>query len=275
MEGEEGENSPLQGVNLNKKFQGGEPQDQPLALDGLRFSSTGTFPDIADGSDPQLGPASDLYKGGNALKHLIISYGRRYSGFVTKQTNFIIVGSKPSKKFLEKAQELKMDLISYSTLTGMINGSVDPKCAAFEEVPDIVDHSQGYDPPAIQHNTNLPGMDKVAAAKVIFRGVRLRKRKEAATPEGTPECANLVAGSELIGQRGVLDMSKLRLKACRYASVVHATLWVPQGDVKDLIMKFLFMGLNTLRAEDKTVCFLHPNNPCLHAKKQQDMPPKF
>jgi hypothetical protein len=54
------ENSPLQEVNLNKKFQGGEPQDQPLALDGLRFSSTGIFPDIADGLDPQLGPASDL-----------------------------------------------------------------------------------------------------------------------------------------------------------------------------------------------------------------------
>ena len=63
MEVEEEEKSPLQGVNLNKKFQGGGPQDQPLALDGLRFSSTGTFPDITDGSDPQLGPARDLYKG--------------------------------------------------------------------------------------------------------------------------------------------------------------------------------------------------------------------
>ena len=63
MEAEEEENSPLQGVNLKEKFQGGEPQDQPLALDGLRFSSTGTFPDITDGSDPQLGPARDLYKG--------------------------------------------------------------------------------------------------------------------------------------------------------------------------------------------------------------------
>jgi hypothetical protein len=63
MEAEEEENSPLQGVNLKEKFQGGEPQDQPLVLDGLHFSSTGTFPDIADGSDPQQGQASDLYKG--------------------------------------------------------------------------------------------------------------------------------------------------------------------------------------------------------------------
>jgi hypothetical protein len=111
MEVEE-EESPFQVVNLNKKFQGGEPQDQPLVLNGLHFSFTGTFSDIVDGLDPQLGPASDLYKGENALNRLIISYGGRYSRIVTKQTNFIIVGSKPSKKFFAKAQELKTDLIS-------------------------------------------------------------------------------------------------------------------------------------------------------------------
>jgi hypothetical protein len=40
-------------------------------------------------------------------------------------------------------------------------------------------------------------------------------------------------------------------------------------------MELLFMGLDTLRAEDKTVCFLHPNNPSQQAQKCQDMPPKF
>ncbi len=35
------------------------------------------------------------------------------------------------------------------------------------------------------------------------------------------------------------------------------------------------MGLDTLRMEDKTVCFLHPNDPNQQAKKRQDMPPKF
>ncbi len=209
---------------------------------------TGNFPDIADGSDPQLGPASDLYKGKNASERLIISYGGKYRGFATKQTIFIITSRKPSKKLLEKAWELKVDLILYSTLAGMIHGSVDPKCTAFKKVPEIAEHSQGFDPPAIQHDTNLPGTEEVAAAKVTFSDVRLRERKEAATPEGTPERANLVAGSELIGQRGVLDTSKRRKKVCRYASMVHTTLWVLQGDVKDLIMELLFMGLDTLRA---------------------------
>ncbi len=159
MEVEEEEDSPLQGVNLNKKLQGRGPQDQPLVLDGLRFSSTGTFPDIVDSLDPQLGPASDLYKGKNALKRLIISYGGKYSGFVTKQTKFIIIGSKPGMKLLKKAQELNVDFILYSTLEGMIKGSVDLKCTAFKEVPEITEYSQGYDPPAIQHYTSLPGTE--------------------------------------------------------------------------------------------------------------------
>jgi hypothetical protein len=236
MKVEDEENSPFQGVNLNKKFQGGEPQDQPLALDGLRFSSTGTFPDI-HGLDPQLGPASNIYKGEHALKHLIISYRGKFSRFVTKQTNFIIIGSKSSKKLLKKTQELKTDLILYSTLAVMINGSVDPKCTALKEAPKIAEQSQGYHPPAIQGDTNLPGTEEVTATKVTLSGVRLRKCKETATPEGTLERANLVAESELIGQRGVLDMSKLRKEACRNASVVHAILWDPQGDIKDLIME--------------------------------------
>ncbi len=57
--------------------------------------------------------------------------------------------------------------------------------------------------------------------------------------------------------------------------MVHATLHVPHGNVKELVMELLFMGLNTLRTEDKTVCFLHPNDPSQQAKKRQDMPPKF
>ncbi len=40
-------------------------------------------------------------------------------------------------------------------------------------------------------------------------------------------------------------------------------------------MELLFMGLDTLQTEDKTVCFLNPNNPSQQVKKHQDMPPKF
>ncbi len=57
--------------------------------------------------------------------------------------------------------------------------------------------------------------------------------------------------------------------------MVHATLRVPQGNVKELVMELLFMCLDILRMEDKTVCFIHLNDPNQQAKKHQDMPPKF
>jgi hypothetical protein len=211
---------------------------------------------------------------GNNVKRLVIHHGGKYSGFVTKQTYFLIVCSKPGKKHIEKAQGTKDKLITYSTLKGMIEWTVDPKWAAYKEVPEIKEYSQGYNPPAIQRNTNLPGAEEVAAPKVTFSGVRLKKRKEVATPEGTPERTNLVAGSKLVGKRGVLDTC-LRKKLCKYVSVVHATLQVPQGNIKDLAMELLFMGLDTLRTEDRTVCFLHPNDPSQQAKKCQDMPTKL
>ena len=35
------------------------------------------------------------------------------------------------------------------------------------------------------------------------------------------------------------------------------------------------MGLDINRAEDKTVCFVHPKDPSQIVKKQKDMPEKF
>jgi hypothetical protein len=58
--------------------------------------------------------------------------------------------------------------------------------------------------------------------------------------------------------------------------MVHATLRILHGDVKELVMELLFMGLDTLRTEDKNVCFLHPNNPSQQAKKSDKIcPPSF
>jgi hypothetical protein len=40
-------------------------------------------------------------------------------------------------------------------------------------------------------------------------------------------------------------------------------------------MELMFSGLDTIRTEDKTVCFVHPTNPEQYAKKRQDMLGKF
>jgi hypothetical protein len=158
----------------------------------------------------------------------------------------------------------------------MINKTVNPKRAAYKDAPDTRAYSQGHNPPTIHHETDIPDAEEeAAAAKVTFSGIRLKKRKETTTPEGTPEHTNLVAGTELIRKRGILDTSHLGKKMSKYVSVVRATFRVPRGNVKELVMELLFMGLNTLLTEDETVCYLHPNNPSQQAKKRQDMPPKF
>ncbi len=256
-------------------------QGKPLPLKGLQFSASGIFSKITDGADPQLGPASNLYNWRNVLKRLVISHGGQFTQNINKYTRFLIVGSKPSKKTIKKAHLVNTDLISYTTLGGMIAGTVAPEFANFEPQPKLREYLQGNNPPEIQRNKTFPvveappGVEEAAAAKVSFTGVKIRKRKEVSTPEGTPERLNLVAGSKLLGKKGVLDVSHLRKNKCKYVSVVHATIRVPHGDVKNLVMELMFMGLDTLRAEDKSVCFLHPNNASQKAKLRKDMPIKF
>ncbi len=258
-----------------------EERRKPLPLEGLRFLASGLFPKITEGPDPQWGPASNLYNGRNVLKRLDIPQGGQFTLNINKQMKFLIVGLKPSKKRIKKARLVNADIISYTTLEGMIARTVAPEFTNFEPQPDLGEYSQGTNPPKILHNRTFssveppPEAEETATAKVSFTGVKIRKCKEVSTPEGTPECPNLVAGSELLGKKRILDVSHLRKNKCKYVSVVHATMWVPHGGVKNLVMDLMFMGLDTLRAEDKSVCFLHPNDPNQRAKARKDMPAKF
>jgi hypothetical protein len=237
MELEGGDTSPLRGLSLNEKFLERGPRGQPLVLEGLQFVATGDFPEIADGSGPQLGPISHYCMGNNALKRLVTSHRGRYISSVTKQTNFLIIGRKPNKKQIEKARGAKTKLITISTLEGIINGMVSSEEAAYKEAPDTRNFFHRHNPPPIHRETDLPEEEEeAAAAKVTLSGIRLKKRKEATTPEGTPDCINLIAGTELIRKRRTLDTSRLRKKTSKYVSMVHATLRIPHGDIKDLVM---------------------------------------
>jgi hypothetical protein len=268
-------------MDIEKTEEGKEEECiKPLPLEGLKFLASGVFPKIREGTEPQWGPASDLYNGRNTLKRLVITYGGKFTQSITKQTNFLIVGLKPSEKAIDKAHTGNVDIISYTTLEGMIPGTVMPEFASFEPQPELGEYLQGSIPPKIQQDKNFPRTDpmeteETAAAKVIITGVTVRKRKEVSTPEGTPERTNLVTGSVLLGRKGILDATSLRKNKCKYVSMVHATVRVPHGDVKNLVMDLMFMGLDTLQAEDKSVCFLHSNDPSQRAKARKDMPVKF
>ena len=302
MKGVVAEEEATRGDNDKDEDMESEQRDS-LPLKGWRLSSTGQFNTISS----KLGPENDLYNGKNNLKRLVISHGGKFDGFLTKNTDLMIVGSKPCRKTITKAGTSNTNLISYATLEAIIEGTVDPEMAQFEPLPEIKEYSltnrgilrnttpttddnpkeleetapAKVNPPTIVRNTNFPAdatykeTEEAAAAKVTFAEVKLKKkRKEVSTPEGTPE-RQLVDGTTLLGRKGVLDTSLLGKNRCKYASVVYATIRVPHGDVKSLVMELLFMGLDTLRAEDKTVCFLHPNDPSQKAKARKDMPDKF
>ncbi len=87
-----------------------EAHGKCLPLEGLKFSATGVFPEIAEGKEPQWGPASDLYNGRNTLKCLVTLYGGQFNQSITKQTKFLIVGLTPSEKAIDKAHTGNVDL---------------------------------------------------------------------------------------------------------------------------------------------------------------------
>ncbi len=142
-------------------------QDKSLPLKGWRFSSTGQFTNISS----QLGPETDLYNKKNSLKRFVISYGGKFNGFLNKNTNFMIVGSKPCRKTITKTRTYSADLISYATLEAIIKGTVEPDYAQFKTLPEIKEYSQADR--GILRNTTLPteetlkDTEETAAAKKI------------------------------------------------------------------------------------------------------------
>ncbi len=137
---------------------------------------------------------------------------------------------------------------------------------------EISAYSEGYSapaaPPGIQH--------KRSAAKVSFSNLKaVQKRKEVPETPDSPAATNHLV-ENLVLPRGILDTSKInKVKHPLYTSVVYITLRVPHDKVTELITKLMFDGLDIMRSEDKTVCFLHPDNFGQQAKKRADMPEKF
>jgi hypothetical protein len=117
---------------------------------------------------------------------------------------------------------------------------------------------------------------KRSAAKVSFSNLKaVWKCKEVSETPDSPAATNHSV-ENLIPPRGILDTSKVeKVKHPLYTSIVFITLRVPQGKVTELITELMSDGLNILCSEDKTVCFLHPDDFGQQVKKRADMPEKF
>ncbi len=268
--------SPLPATALSDQFQAAASAEEFKILQGLKISTSGTFAALEDGSNPRLGPGKDLYVGKKFLKRLIISHGGHYVDQVTKETKLLIIREYPGKSKVEKARSLGIHLGTYELVQELLVGEIFWAGLLAQLAPAIAVYSQGYGPPSILCKSGEPGLDKVTTFSRNFKEPGLDKATSSSTirfsttkqvmrkkPTDTPECpsANLVPGSEIIARRGILNLANLRKgKEPKFISIIHVIVWVPSGNVKELVMNLLFMELDTLRAKDKTVCFVHPTN---------------
>ncbi len=183
-----------------------------------------------------------------------------------------MIRDKPGKAEVDKANEFQVPIITYNSLVSLITGSITWGKLRQCDWSEISAYSEGYSaptaPPDIQR--------KRLAAKVSFSNLKaVKKCKEAPETPDSPAATNHLV-ENLVSPRGILDTSKVKkVKHPLYTSVVYITLRVPQGKVTELITELMFDGLDILCSEDKTVCFLHPDDFGQQAKKHADMPEKF
>ncbi len=258
--------SPLPRTSLKSKF-------DKLVLDGVRIAITGSFTQPNNNKSSELGPAYDLYTGKNYIRRLIISHGTRYNNSVYPNTDFLLVGKWPAKTMVERAVSKGVRQVLYNTIENIIYGRQSIAEAYKGPDPNIVTEGQDLKPPIIQQDAGMLDEGEEELNDIPFSKLKSKKRKD---PSNSLKKVNLAPGTEVIRPRGVNDTTCLpKKKIPKHISIIQVTLRVPSGIVKDSVMELMFSGLDTIRTEDKTVCFVHPTNPEHYAKKCQDMPGKF
>jgi hypothetical protein len=174
---------------------------------------------------------------------------------------------------MERAVSKGVRQVSYITIENIIYGRQSIAEARKGPDPNIATEGQDLEPPTIQRDAGMLDEGEEELNNIPFTKLKSKKRKD---PSDTPKKVNLPPGTEVIRPRGVINTTRLpKNKIPKHISVIQVTLRVPLGIVKDLVMELMFSGLDTIRTEDKTVCFVHPTSPEQYTKKRQDMPGKF
>ncbi len=258
--------SPLPRTSLKSKF-------NKLVLDGVHIAITGSFTQPDNNKFSGLGPAYNLYTGKKYIRQLIISHGARYNDSVYPNTNFLLVGKWPAKTMVERAVSKGVWQVFYNTIKNIIYGRQSIAEARKGPDPNILTEGQDLEPPTIQQDAGMLDEGEEELNDILFTKLKSKKRKD---PSDTPKKVNLAPGTEVIRPRGVINTTRLpKKKMPKHISIIQVTLQVPWGIVKDLVMELMFSGLDTIRTDAKTVCFVYPTNPEQYAKKRQDMPGKF
>jgi BRCT domain type II-containing protein len=77
------------------------------------------------------------------IQRLVLSHGGRYSDRVNKDTTFLVIGDKPGRAKVDKADERKIPLITYESLLSQIKGKTTVSELCSKPRPDITAFSEG------------------------------------------------------------------------------------------------------------------------------------
>jgi hypothetical protein len=108
--------TPLRGRNLEDQFN--KPETHKLK--GFKVASSGVFPDLAEENKDVM--SRQCRKQG--LRTLILTHSGKWTKMVMKTSTLLVIGDKPGKAGVEKADKFQVPIITYNCLVSLITGSI-------------------------------------------------------------------------------------------------------------------------------------------------------
>ncbi len=106
----------LRGHNLEDQFN--KPKTHKLK--GFKVASSSVFPDLAAENKDVM----SLQCGKQGLCTLILTHSGRWTKMVTKTSTLLVIGDKPGKSEVDKANKFQVPIITYNSLVSLITGSI-------------------------------------------------------------------------------------------------------------------------------------------------------
>jgi hypothetical protein len=158
----------IRGRNLEGQFN----KSNTHKLKGIQVATSGIFPELAaDNKD-----LTSLQCKKHNLWTLISTHSGTWSELVARTTTVLVIGDKPGKTKVDKADELWIPIITYDSLLSLIKGNIMWNKLQHHNWPEISAYLEGFSaptaPPEIQHKQS-------AAKGVTFSNLKARKHKEA------------------------------------------------------------------------------------------------
>ncbi len=108
--------TPIRGHNLEGQFNKLDTQK----LKGIKMAASGVFPELAADNED----ATSLQRRKHNLQTLISTHSGTWSKSVAKTTTVLVIGDKPGKTKVDKADELRIPIITYDSLIFLIKGNI-------------------------------------------------------------------------------------------------------------------------------------------------------